>query len=873
MVQDTASSPSIISQSQRRRNVILAAIAAVAVVGGIAAYLARFRDRAEILADRIELKPGAMAGWNVLLVSMDTVRRDRLGCYGYKQIDTPVVDSLARQGIRFDQAVTSVPMTLPGHAAMLTGLDPQHHGARVNGMFRLNDRVTTLPEVLRKHGYRTGATVSAFVLDRRFGLDRGFDHYDDDLSAGRSVFEFSYRERPADQVNAAAIAWLRANAAAPFFMFVHYFDAHWPYAAPEPFAGRYKNNFYGDYDGEIAFVDDQLGKLLAVLDELKVRHRTLIVVVSDHGEGLDEHNEKTHSLLLYDSTLRVPMIFSGPAVLPRHRLVTRQVGLIDLAPTILDLLGIQAPAGMDGISLLSAPPAGPRALYIETLGSKFMHGWAPLVGVRRDDHKLVLAPRSELYDLKADPKELKNLYQSDYATASALYGAMKQMVGGDPELVTEVAANLPVDAEAREKLRALGYAITTTGPSTTQTTRPQTLPDPKDMIVAQRWVQQAQTLVHNGQNREALLLLEPYLREHPDDALALNVAGECYRNLGMLDQSMKAYRRTSELPYERALGFAGMASVFVMEGRFDEGEAACRKALQIDPSCLGALLAVGLIRIYQNRDAEAMGLLQQVIKEGRGSYDAAAYLAICKLHHHRGRLTEARQALERSLAADPSYPEAIAMLALLADKDPDKKGLTARLRDAAARRPEPETLFQLGRLEAQTGQWQQAEASLRESLAKRSDNARAHLELARVLQRTGKPKDAMIHLREALRLGPRDPEAAGELGMALAKQGRFGEARAAMERAVALDPSSVTYHYQLGLILAQLNLVRQAVEQFQQTVKLKPDHAHAHYNLGVGLQMLGQNDKAAECLRRAIELDPNLSRASQEAGSRPGARG
>ena len=832
------------------------------VLAVVVAVLVRAFFGREVPADRIELPSGSLAGCNVLLVSMDTVRYDRLRCYGYRAIDTPAIDALARRGVRFHQVVTPVPMTLPGHATMLTGLNPQHHGARVNGMFRLNDRVPTLAEVLRQQGYRTGAIIAAFVLDRRFGLNRGFDHYDDDLTTGRSTFDFSYRERPGEQVTDVAAAWLRANAGNRFFLFVHYFDPHWPYAAPEPFGSKYKSNRYGDYDGEIAYTDRQVGRLLEVLDELKLRSRTLIIVTSDHGEGLDEHDEKTHSLLLYDTTLRVPLIFSGPPELPAHRVVTRQVGLVDLMPTVLDLLDVPPPTVMDGISLLKPPPPAPRALYIETLGSKFMRGWAPLVGVRREDYKFVLAPQSELYDLREDPKELKNLYPADHRTTLALHGVLKEMVGGDPELVTEVAANIPVDPETRARLAAVGYVITTT--ASAPSTGRKTPPDPKEMIMAQRWVHQAETLVHEGQNRKALLLLEPYLDKHPEDAMALNVAGECYRNLGMLDQALETYRRASRLPYERAMNLAGMASVHLLRNELDQAEAACREALDVDSSCLGALLTLGLVRSRQNRDEEAMALFQRVIREGRGTFTASGSLAIAQLHHQRGRPAEARQALDRALAADPTHPDALVMWALLNREEPDKKTLIARLHEAAARRPDPGVLLQLGRLQAEQDQLPQAETSLREALAKETDNAEAHLELARVLQRLGRNDEALTHFREALRLRPNNPEAASELGVALAKQNRLEEARIVLERAAALAPGSPFFRYNLALVLARMNQLDRAVQQFTQAIRLKPDYAEAHYNLGVAYQMLGRHDQAAECFRRAIDLNPKLDPALQE---------
>ncbi len=813
--------------------------------------------------DRIELAPGALSGWNVLLVSMDTVRRDRLHCYGRQEIETPIADALARRGIRFDQAVTPVPMTLPGHATMLTGLTPPNHGARVNGMFYLDEKVATLGGTLRTHGYRAGGFIAAFVLDRQFGLGRGFDLYDDDLSGGRRTFGFSYRERPAEKVNESAIAWLKKDLSKPFFMFVHYFDPHWPYDAPEPFQSKYKDNDHGGYDAEIAYTDQQLGKLLGVLDELGVRDRTLVILTSDHGEGLEEHNESTHSMLVYDTTLRVPLIFSGPAPVPHHRLVTRQVGLIDLMPTILDLLGLEIPSGLDGLSLLRPPDPGPRRLYIETLGSKFLHGWAPLVGVRRDDYKFVLAPQCELFDLRADPKELNNLFEADRVTASMLHEELKAMIGGDPELVTEATANLPMDEATRQKLADLGYVVTTTAPTTSATTQRKPLPDPKEMIQAQRWVLQAQTLIQQGQDREALHLLEPYLEKHPDDALALHAVGEAYQHLAMLEQSVAAFRRATRMPFERGSAFARMGAGLMLLGKLDEAEDACRQALAVDAYCPNALLTLGWVRAKQDRDDEAMAYFQKVVKEGRGSSDAPAYLSIGKFYFERGKTAEAREAFEKGLAIDPNHRGIIAALAKLADTEKDKDAVMTRLRKAIQANPNPALLLELGQLEAEKGQFNQAARTLREALSMQSDNPKIHLELARVLQKLNRRDEALTNLREAVRHNPQSATAQTELGLALARRKRFEEARRHLGRAAALTPRSAIRRYNYGLVLAKLSQWSEAALQFRDAVKLQPDYAPAHYNLAQVLQIQGHAEDAAKHLRRAIELDPNMAQAGK----------
>lgn len=843
----------------RRRGLwLIVALAAVIVIALGVWYV---RPSGEVEVDRVELTSGSLAGWNVVLVSMDTVRHDRLHCYGRKQIDTPVLDGLAREGVRFSQAVAPVPMTLPSHATMLTGLDPHHHGARVNGMFKLNDDVPTLATVLGQAGYRTGAVIAAFVLDRRFGLARGFDHYDDDLSSGRSSYEFGYRERPADLVNKAAEAWLRKSSDKPFFLFVHYFDPHWPYTAPEPFAGKYKDNFYGDYDEEIAYTDHQLGKLLGVLDEIGQRDKTLIVVTSDHGEGLDQHNEKTHSLLVYDTTLRVPLIISGPSPLPHGRLMPRQVGLIDIMPTVLDLVGVSSPAPMDGVSLLSPLPPEPRSLYVETLGSKFLHGWAPLVGVRREDYKLIIAPRSELYDVQTDPDELRNLLRSKGQIVRELQSDLRKLLGGDPELVGHVSANLTMDDAARQKLADLGY-VQTASPSTRDAaSKPvHALPDPKDMILAQKRIHQAQTMMTQGQYEEALIMIKPYLAKHDTDGLALQVAGQAYRRTGQLDKAVELFRKATKLRFEPEEAYAGLAMSLYMLDKLDEAEAAAKQGLKLDPTCANALLVLGMVRGDQERDEEAMQLFKRVLEKSRGTYDANAHFCMYRLHLARGRVDEARQALEKVLAVSPNHSEAIRAMAMMADSEANREATIARLRKAVETRSSPQLLLELGRLEFEQGDHEAASKTLSQVLRTRPDNSNAHYLLARSLQALGRQDKVMFHLTEAVRLDPSNHDAVSALGLALAGAGRLQEAHKHLKDAARMAPDVATRHYNLGVILHKLGQTSQAVDAFREATRLDPNNAAAHFNLGQLLKATGKQADADKHLRRARELNPDFGK-------------
>jgi len=359
----------------------------------------------------LAVPPGAAAGFNILLVTLDTTRADRIGCYGYRRAATPILDRLAASGVRFAEALTAAPETLPAHATLLTGLLPPHHGVRINTEGRLGSLHQTLAEVARGRGYQTAAFVSAFVLDARFGLDQGFDHYDDRVDATRgTAFAAGTNERRAGATTDAALAWLRSrDRARPFLLWVHYFDAHAPYDPPEPFASRFAGSLY---DGEIAYMDAQLGRLLDGVDAAGPRDKTVVIVVGDHGESLGEHYERTHSVFLYRSTVRVPLVFSNPRLFPKPAVVDGAVvSLADVAPTLLDLLGVEDPPDRDGVSLLATKADPRRGVYVESLVPWLDFGWAPLFGLRTLRESYVLAPRPECYDLRTDPEERRNLIQ------------------------------------------------------------------------------------------------------------------------------------------------------------------------------------------------------------------------------------------------------------------------------------------------------------------------------------------------------------------------------------------------------------------------------------------------------------------------------
>lgn len=502
-----------------------------------------------------QLRPGSLAGWNVVLITLDTTRRDHLGCYGYEQAETPVIDRLAARGARFDHAVTDVPATLPAHCSIMTGLDAPAHGVRTNGHFRLNESVDTLAEILANEGYATTAFVNTFVLNSRFGLAQGFDNYDQYPPEGRPT----RGPRRADGVTDAATAWiskhLEADPGQPFFAWVHYFDPHRPYAPPGAFGTRYAD---APYDGEIAFTDLHLGRLLGFLDERTLTERTLIVLIADHGEGLGEHLEPEHSRLIYDTTIRVPMIISSPQLHDAPCVIDDvTVGNVDVAPTVLSLLGIDANREMTGVDLTTASIGPDRTLHIETFAPLLYHGWAPLHGLRSIDGKYIEAPTPEYYDLAADPHELVNLLYDDPDAGSDLAIALERLVRELPSAESTLIEAGKLSSHARRMLAALGYVSTTEDIELLPGTRP----DPKDIYPIYRDLENKEPgELHaaarlmavppdsdRGAYRRALILAETAAERNPRSGVYQSTLGIARYRVGDYEGALRAFDESDEL--------------------------------------------------------------------------------------------------------------------------------------------------------------------------------------------------------------------------------------------------------------------------------------------------------------------------------------
>ena len=411
--------------------------------------------------------------YRVLVITLDTTRADRLSPYGFMNVALPHLERLAREGVVFDQATTVAPLTLPAHTSLFTGLLPPRHGVRDNADPPLADAVTTLAEVLRARGLRTGAFVGSVVLDPDRGLKQGFQHYSSVVSsnpAGPGV-----RQRRAGDVVGDALDWLDGVGASPFFAWAHLYDAHRPYDPPEPFASTYAHN---PYVGEIAYADSQVGRLLAGLERRRLLDRTIVVVAGDHGESLGERGERDHGVFIYENVMRVPLIIRAPGLTPRR--INDVVRLTDIMPTLLDLMGLPAEPGLDGISLRGLMRGLVQDLDLEAYAESVYperYGWSGLRALRVGRYKLIDAPRPELFDLWRDPFEETNIHESRKDLAATMRARASAVAAlAQPGARQDGPA---VAADVRERLAALGYVVSDRArPST----GPSQLPDPKDMV-------------------------------------------------------------------------------------------------------------------------------------------------------------------------------------------------------------------------------------------------------------------------------------------------------------------------------------------------------------------------------------------------------
>ena len=629
---------------------------------------------------------------NVLLVTLDTTRADHLGCYGGTGVKTPNLDALAANGVRFANAYAPVPLTLPSHASIMTGLNPVATGVHNNGTYELSEDRTTLAEALKAGGYKTAAFVASFSVDSRFGIAQGFDQYDDNFQEG-SPFKAANAERKAEQVYNLFSDWMDGTETEPFFCWVHFFDPHIPYNPPSPYREEFSDR---PYDGEIAYMDYVFGRIMAKLRDRRLLGRTVIVVAGDHGEGLGAKGEWGHGVFLYDETLRVPLIFSAAGHLPPGAVVAPRVRLIDLMPTVLDLVNRPSPEGTQGVSLLPYVQKKKRAdldAYIETYYPRENFGWAPFTGLISKSWKYIRAPKEELYDLGRDPGEEDNRFAGEAQIARELRDGLDRTVK-DSLVPGAASGRRTLTSEEESRLRSLGYVGFTDKPAEGTGTGAGGLePDPKDKREELKMVQDAEKAELDGDFAAAAALDEKMLALRPFSASS-------YINLALVQARMKnmeATVATLKLGLERIPGnemlLFRLGYTYLVEGRTQEAFEIMSEALKRNPKSIDALTAVAVILDNTGRKREASAYFEQgLAAEPENKFLRTAYAANLA---SSGRLEDAIVVLEK-LVKD--YPKEIGFIRQLGiaygmNRNFDKS--IACFQQILAGGPNPDALYNL----------------------------------------------------------------------------------------------------------------------------------------------------------------------------------
>jgi len=661
-------------------------------------------------------------GLNVLLISIDTLRADALGAYGRAGAGTPWIDRLAQGGVRFERAHAHNVVTLPSHANLLSGRYPVAHGVRDNSGFRFPPDVPTLATLLAARGYRTAAFVSSFVLDSRFGLDAGFDVYDDRLGGAETRTAFLVPERPGTETVEAAARWIAAQGDSNVFCFVHLNEPHFPYAPREPFAGRFPG---APYAGEVAAADAALEALLRPILEAGDSGRTLVVMTADHGEGLGEHGEQTHAIFAYEATLRVPLILYAPRVLG-SKVVRAPVRHVDVAPTVLDLLGLPPPPEISGRTLLpliagGAVPSAPS--YFEALSSSLNQGWAPLRGVIDGELKYIDLPLPELYDMGADPGETRNLAASRASDLDRMRGLLARIRSGERGVQRS-----PEDASTIERLRALGYAAgSDPAPSKERYTDDD---DPKRLIDVDARAGEVLRLYHAGDLQSALALNRENLRRRPDMPLAYLHEAFLLRAGGDLAGAVESARKAVALRPLDQESVALLAIYLTEAGRPREAVSLLEPFIDAPMPDLDLLTARGMALSALGRGQEALATFARARETDPSN--AMVLVNIGTVHLRAGATEQARESFESALKIDPGLARAHNSLGVIAARQGRLDEAIERWKRAASLDPaDYQTLFNLGSMLRRQGRHAEARPYF-ESYLRAAPAALERADMARV---------------------------------------------------------------------------------------------------------------------------------------------
>lgn len=650
---------------------------------------------------------------NVILITIDTVRADHLGCYGAKDVKTPTLDGLARDGILFEHAISQVPLTWPSHAAILTGTYPFQNGVQDFTGQPLDPRFRSVAQVFKQQGYATGAVVSAFVLDRSWGLSRGFDFYDDAFSADTfRQKDIGLVDRKAGESVTHAISWLQKPTRRPFFLWLHLYDPHSPYDPPEPFRTQYRSH---PYDGEIAYADHELGRLIAWLKQSRLYDRTAIVVLSDHGESLGEHGEKEHGFFVYNSTVHIPLIVKPPAGSEfRPDRVPTPVETVAVAPTLTRLAGMKDEVQKQFASpgLLGKKPKSDDAAYSESFYAFSSFGWSPLHSLQTSRYHYIEAPVPELYDVQADPEERNNLAPQQRATLAVLEDKLQSLLRQNPFKPGEPGAS-GLSPDALEKLQALGY-VASRSPVSAEALAAG-LPDPKSKLWEFNSILEAADAFQVDDIDRGKDLLAKVRESDPTMYVVSFMLGENALRRRAWDEAATELQECLDLNPNFDQAMAALARALLNLGRADEAKAWLDKALKFNPQNYRAWYERGFIESKTDKAAAIADMEKAVSIQSN----------FASLRRDLGMLQFQQQ----------NYTEAAKHLAKAAELGVDDAPLYNFLGISLSR----------------TGQLRKAVDSYKHALKLDPNLAEAHLNLAFAYQRLNDLQNAHKEYQEACR--------------------------------------------------------------------------------------------------------------------------
>jgi arylsulfatase A-like enzyme/Flp pilus assembly protein TadD len=731
---------------------------------------------------------------NVVIITLDTTRADRIGAYGYKAIETPNLDRLAREGVLFENATSAAPLTLPAHSSLFTAKFPPEHGVRDNGGFFLDPKETTLAELLRARGYKTGAFVGAYVLDSKWGLNKGFETYYDNFDLSRySAISLGAIQRPGNEVVDRGLQWLDRAGDGPLFAWLHLYDPHAPYDPPEPYKSLYRDR---PYVGEIAFADAQVGRVLAYLDARHLTDRTIVVVMGDHGESLDEHGEATHGFFVYESTIRVPLIVRAPysGTLGGRR-ITDVVRSVDVMPTVLDLLGVAAIKGLEGVSVAAMMTGEVRELglesYSEALYPLHHFGWSDLRAMRTGRYKVIAAPRPELYDVQDDPEERQDLFGQRDALGQRMLDRLRERERQFGKAAGADSKPVDVDPDARARLAALGYVGTFVAAAAPDEAR-NGLADPKDKVGVFNKITHARDISKDDSAfDEVVATLQQVVREDSKVIDAWFMLGNVHAKVGRAREAIDYFKRALALKPDDEMAVVNLANAYRQLGRDDEALVGFRRFLELDP------------------------------KNSQVRYAAAEILL------DRGELDEAERQLRQALEIEPKLAAARNALGVLALKRGDAAG---------------------------------AEREINEAIAEKQDVRLAHFNLALLAEQRGRPQDAVAEYRREIDLHPKASfKAWFNLGKLYGELGSRDAQMDAYRQAIAVNPEFAEGHLYLAKLCLDLGRnLDEAVRLARRGIDLAPASEYAplgHYVIADVYSRQGRRVEAAQEAARGRALE------------------